>query len=81
MEMTSGYVATLDSKNRLTIRKAKHKYYAVQTQKNGVICLIPQKLVPAIEVSKKMLEEMDRIVANFKEGSVSEPIDLSSFKK
>jgi hypothetical protein len=79
--LEKGYVATLDSKRRLTLRGAKYKYYLVHIAPNGVVILQPQKLVPAASLSKKTLAMMDQSIASVKEGKVSEPIDLSEFLK
>ena len=75
------YTATLDSKKRLTLRQAKCKYYDVLVQKNGAVILLPQKLVPAFDMPKKTIKDFDEDVAHLKAGDVSDPIDLSSFKK
>lgn len=79
--LENSYIATLDSKKRLTIRNAKYKYYYVQTISNGVVILQPEKMTPAAEISKKTLAMMDKAIANMKEGKVSKPIDLSEFLK
>jgi hypothetical protein len=79
--LENGYVATLDSKKRVTIRNAKYKYYVVRTAPNGVVVLQPQKMVPAAKISKRTLAMMDKAIANLKEGKVSEAVDLSEFLK
>ncbi len=74
------YTAHLDSKNRLTIRDAMYEYYSVQEYDNGCVILEPRVLTEPDSISKKTLDSMDKAVANFKEGNVSEPIDLSDFE-
>ena len=79
--LENSYVATLDSKKRMTIRNAKYKYYIVNTAPNGVVVLQPQKMVPAATISKKTLAMMDKAIANMKKGKVSDAVDLSMFLK
>lgn len=73
------YIAALDAKKRVTIRNAKYKYYLVRVFKNGMIALVPQKMVPAARISKKTLEMMDESMANMKKGKISPALDLKEF--
>ena len=43
MEIIRNYIATLDSKKRLTLRKTDIKYYEVKEYDNGCIVLEPRK--------------------------------------
>ncbi len=79
MDALKDYVVHLDSKKRVTLRGAAYKYYQVKEYENGCIILEPRELVTPFTVSAKTLEEMDKAVANFKRGDVSEPVDLSDF--
>jgi hypothetical protein len=79
MKTTMSYSATLDSKNRLVIRKPLYKYYKVSVLSSGAIVLEPQKLVPAMTISKETLDEIDSSVASLKENDVSGPVDLGVF--
>ena len=74
MKTTMSYSATLDSKNRLVIRKPLYKYYKVSVLSSGAIVLEPQKLVPAMTISKETLDEIDSSVASLKENDVSGPV-------
>jgi hypothetical protein len=73
------YDAHLDMKKRLTLRGADAEYYAVRLFDDGRILLEPRVLVPPDAVSKKTLRMLDRAATNFKNGKVSEPIDLDRY--
>ncbi|NOY07938.1 MAG: hypothetical protein GXP33_03745 [Spirochaetes bacterium] len=75
------YDTKIDSKNRFTIRGAKYGYYHVKEYNNGHIELIPRVLVNPDAISKKTLNMMDKAVENFKNGKISEPIDLSKYSE
>ncbi len=74
------YEGKLDEKKRLVIRGARHKYYHVREEPNGMIVLTPQTLVD-VGISPRALAMLDSSVANFKKGIVSEVIDLSKYRK
>jgi hypothetical protein len=73
------YDAHLDGKNRITLRGAAQEYYAVKMFSDGRVLLEPRVLVPPESISKKTLKMLDKAAANFKEGKVSAPIDLSRY--
>ena len=73
------YDTKLDSKRRLTLRKAAFEYYHVSEMDNGTIILEPRELTAPFEVSVNTLKMMDLAVENLKNGKASEPIDLSEF--
>ena len=77
MEIVKDYMVHLDSKKRVTLRGAAFQYYNVREYQNGCIILEPRELVVPESISEKTLKDMDRAVANFKAGNVSEAIDLS----
>lgn len=79
--LSSNYMAHLDSKKRLTLRGAKFSYYQVKEYDNGCIILEPRELVKPKEISEKTLQMMDQAVRNYKRGQVSAPINLSEFEK
>ena len=81
LTIKSDYTAHLDAKKRLTLRGAHYAYYHVKEYDNGCILLEPRELVAPVEISAKTLYTMDQAVQNFKKGKVSEPLDLSEFKK
>ena len=56
MEIIRNYIATLDSKKRLTLRKTDIKYYEVKEYDNGCIVLEPRKLEPISSVSLETLQ-------------------------
>jgi hypothetical protein len=75
------YDTKIDSKNRFTIRGAKYGYYRVREYNDGHIELVPRVLVSPNTISRKALNMMDKAVENFKNGKVSEPIDLSKYSE
>lgn len=79
MEAVKEYDAHLDSKNRVTLRGAQYEYYNVKELDNGCYILEPRELRAPKEISATTLRDMDRAVANFKAGKVSDNIDLSDF--
>ena len=79
MEAVKDYTVRIDSKKRVTLRGAAYQYYNVREYKNGCIILEPRELKVPEAISAKTLNDMDRAIANFKKGDVSEAIDLSDF--
>ena len=79
MEAVKEYPVHIDSKKRITLRGALYRYYNVKEFENGCIILEPRELTIPETMSRRTLEEMDRAVANYKAGILSEPIDLSDF--
>ena len=73
------YDAKIDSKKRITLRNALYEYFHIEEYADGKIVLEPRVLVKPFEISKNTLSMMDSSVENFKNGKVSEPIDLSAF--
>lgn len=73
------YDAHLDNKRRITLRGVRAEYFAVRMFDDGRIVLNPRVLVPPEAVSKRTLRMLDRAAANFKEGKVSDPIDLDRY--
>ena len=79
MEAVKDYTVHIDSKKRVTLRGAAYQYYNVREYKNGCIILEPRELTAPESVSARTLKDMDRAIANFKKGNVSEAVDLSDF--
>jgi hypothetical protein len=77
MKAVREYDARADSKNRITLREAKFKYYHVTELANDCYVLEPRELMPQGGISADTLKDMDTAVANLKAGKVSVPIDLS----
>jgi len=75
------YDAKLDSKKRLTIRGARTEYYHVSEKKDGTIELSPRELVHPDEISVKTLKMIDKAITKFKEGEVSEPVDMEELEQ
>ena len=79
MTEVKDYTVHIDNKKRITLRGALYQYYKVREFDNGCIILEPRELKVPDSISAKTLEEMDKIVDNFKKGIVSEEVDLSDF--
>lgn len=79
MEAVKDYLAHLDQKKRITLRGAGYRYYQVKEYENGCILLEPRALVQPESISARTLQDMDQAIKNFKQGKVSEAIDLSDF--
>ncbi|WP_294335569.1 hypothetical protein [uncultured Clostridium sp.] len=79
MEAVKDYTVHIDSKKRVTLRGAAYQYYNVREYKNGCIILEPRELIVPESISARTLKDMDRAIANFKKGEVSEAVDLSDF--
>ena len=78
---TLSYEGKLDSKKRIVIRGARHKYYKVREQPNGSIVLTPQALVEIEAISANTMRMIESSMKNLKKGIASEPVDLSEFRK
>ncbi len=79
MEAVKDYTVHIDSKKRITLRGAVYQYYNVREYQNGCIILEPRELKVPETISARTLKDMDRAIANFKQGEVSEAVDLSDF--
>ncbi|MDO4336850.1 MAG: hypothetical protein Q4C91_02045 [Eubacteriales bacterium] len=79
MEAVKDYTVHVDSKKRVTLRGAAYQYYNVREYQNGCIILEPRELTVPESISVRTLSDMDRAIANFKKGDVSEAVDLSDF--
>ncbi|MDP4583133.1 MAG: hypothetical protein NWR21_05090 [Verrucomicrobiales bacterium] len=78
-KVVQNYDVTADSKNRISLRGAKAKYFHVKALSNGAFILEPRILVPPDAISKRSLKMLDKSVEALKSGEVSSPIDLSPF--
>lgn len=79
MEAVRDYIVHIDSKKRVTLRGAAYQYYNVREYKSGCIILELRELKVPETISARTLEDMDKAIANFKKGDVSEAINLSDF--
>ena len=79
MEAVKDYTVHIASKKRVTLRGAAYQYYNVREYKNGCIILEPRELIVPESISARTLKDMDRAIANFRKGEVSEAVDLSDF--
>ena len=79
MEAAKEYNVHLDNKKRVTLRGALYQYYNVKEYENGCIMLVPRELTVPDTISARTLKDMDKAISNYKQGYVSDPIDLSDF--
>ena len=75
------YDVAADAKSRISLRKAKTKYFHVKALSNGSYLLEPRVLVPPHAVSAKTRKMLDIAAANLKQGKASVPVDLTPFLK
>lgn len=80
MAAIKSYDAKIDSKKRITLRNTAYEYFHVQEYEDGRIVLEPRELVKPFQISVNTLSMMDSSIANFKEGRVSEPLDLCGYR-
>jgi len=81
VEAVREYTGRVDSKKRIVLRNPGYAYFYIKEFENGCILLEPRELSVPDSISAKTLKDMDKAVANFKAGNVSEPIDLSDIDK
>ena len=74
------YNAKVDSKKRITLRNASYEYFHVEEYDDGRILLEPRELTKPFQVSVRALKMMDSSMENFKNGNVSNPIDISAYE-
>jgi hypothetical protein len=79
LTIVEDYDVAADNKNRISLRKARTKYFHVKALSNGCFLLEPRVLVPPQAISARSLKMLDKAAANLKKGLVSAPIDLSAF--
>jgi hypothetical protein len=79
LTVVEDYDVAADEKNRISLRKARTKYFHVKALSNGCFLLEPRVLVPPQAISARSLKMLDKAAANLKKGLASAPIDLSAF--
>jgi hypothetical protein len=75
------YDVAADAKKRISLRKAKTKYFHVTALSNGGYLLEPRVLVPPTAISARSLKMLENSAANLKKGVASAPIDVGAFLK
>ena len=75
------YDTKVDSRNRLTLRNTSYEYFHVVEYDDGSIRLEPRVLTAPFQVSENTLNMMDESMNNYKNGKVSDAIDLSDFEE
>ena len=79
MKTAKEYYVHLDRKKRVTLRGALYQYYNVKEYENGCIMLESRELTVQDTISARTLKDMDKAISNYKQGYVSDSIDLSDF--
>ena len=75
------YDVAADAKRRISLRRAKAKYFRVRALSDGSYLLEPRVLVPTHAVSPRVLKMLDKSAENLKKGVASAPIDLTPFRR
>jgi hypothetical protein len=75
------YDVAADAKKRISLRKAKTKYFNIKALSNGCYLLEPRVLVPPQALPPRVRKMLDHSVASLKKGLASPPIDLTPFLK
>ncbi len=75
------YDVAADAKRRISLRRAKAKYFRVRALSNGSFLLEPRELVPPRAVSARVLRMLDQSADNLKKGLASPPVDLTPFQQ
>lgn len=81
VETIQAYDVVADSKNRISLRGAKAKYFHVKALANGSYLLEPRVLVAPEALPKRTLRMLEQSVAALKEGRASAPVDLTAFEE
>ncbi len=79
VDTVMAYDAAADSKNRVSLRGAKAKYFHVMALSDGSYLLEPRVLVPPAAIPKRTLQMLEKSVRELKQGRASAPVDLSAF--
>jgi hypothetical protein len=74
------YDVAADAKRRISLRRAKTKYFRVRSLSNGCYLLEPRVLVAPRAIPARVLKMLDRSAENLKKGLASPPIDLTPFQ-
>jgi hypothetical protein len=75
------YDVAADAKRRISLRRARAKYFRVKAMSNGSFLLEPRVLVPLNAVSPRVLKMLDQSAENLRKGLASPPIDLKPFRQ
>ena len=71
------YDVTADDKKRINLCDAKTKYFHVKALSNGCYLLKPRVLISPDAISRKTHKMLNVSFENFKNGIVSDPVDLT----
>jgi hypothetical protein len=73
------YDVAADAKQRISLRRAKTKYFRVRCLSNGAFLLEPRVLVPLQAIPARVQKMLDHSAESLKKGVASPPIDLTPF--
>jgi hypothetical protein len=75
------YDVAADAKRRISLRRAKAKYFRVKALSDGSFLLEPRVLVSPQAISSRVLKMLDQSAQNLKKGVASPAIDLAPFRE
>jgi hypothetical protein len=75
------YDVAADAKKRISLRKARTKYFNVKALSNGCYILEPRVLVPPQTLPARVRKTLDRSVPSLKKGMPSPPMKVIPFLK
>jgi len=70
------YDIAADTKNRISLRGARTKYFHVKALSNGCYVLEPRVLVPPAAIPARTLKALKRSAENLRKGKASAPVTL-----
>ena len=73
------YDAKLDSRNRITLRRAKYPFFHVREYEDGRILLEPRELTEPFRISPEDLQMLDKSVQEVEGGCELQTVDLSAW--
>lgn len=79
LKVVANYDVAADDKNRISLRKARTKYFHVKALSDGSFLLEPRVLVSPNAISPRTLKMLDKSANNLKKGLASAPVDLTAF--
>ncbi len=73
------YDAKLDSRNRITLRRAKYPFFHVREYEDGRILLEPRELTEPFRISPEDLQALDKAIEEMNNGYEPQVFDLSAW--
>lgn len=73
------YDAKLDSRNRITLRRAQYPFFHVREYEDGRILLEPRELTEPFRISAEDLETLEKAIEEIDNGYEPQIFDLSAW--